>query len=214
MKAFLTLSLALITVAACPAQVIRPGGVGRGGPGDGHGDRRDGHYDRRDVHGARPGYHPGAYIYRNRPSVYVGIGPSYYPSYYPSYGYYPGYGADYPYYGSVGYAGSGSAASNGLLLGALAGGIIGNNSGSLHNSGWRGAAWGAGLGWLLGSVADANRRPATTYGQAPAVVTAPPQAYAAPAQSAAPAAAPQQITIINNYYNSSPMSGANNLFGR
>jgi hypothetical protein len=34
-------------------------------------------------------------------------------------------------------------------------------------------------------------------------------------QAPAPAPAPQQITIINNYYNSStPMSSANSLFGR
>jgi hypothetical protein len=34
-------------------------------------------------------------------------------------------------------------------------------------------------------------------------------------QQAQPAAAPQQITIINNYYgNAAPMSQANSLFGR
>jgi hypothetical protein len=132
----------------------------------------------------------------------------YYPGYYPSYGYYDGYGAGYPYYGTgYGYYGSSSAA-NGLVLGALAGGIIGNNSGAFGHKGLRGAAWGAGAGWLLGAVADANRR--TSYQTAPVVVqaTAPQvQAQAAPAQP------PQQITIINNYY-STPMSGANSLFGR
>ena len=91
-----------------------------------------------------------------------------------------------------------------MLLGALAGGIIGNNSGS-HN-GWRGAALGAGAGLLLGTIADANR-PAVVYNSVPAVQQAPaPQPAAAPAQS---------TTIINNYYNApAPMSGANSLFGR
>ena len=46
--------------------------------------------------------------------------------------------------------------------------------------------------------------------QQPAVVQVPVQA---PVQQAQPA--PQQVTIINNYYNTStPMSGANGLFGR
>jgi hypothetical protein len=38
----------------------------------------------------------------------------------------------------------------------------------------------------------------------------------APAPSVTPALAPapQQVTIINNYYGVSPMSGANSLFGR
>jgi hypothetical protein len=130
----------------------------------------------------------------------------------PSYGYpyYRGYGDGYPYYDTVGYHGGGSAATSGLLLGALAGGIIGHNSGEFRHNGWRGAAWGAGLGWLLGSVADAHRRPAA-YPTAPVVM---PQPQVMPAaQPAAPA--PQQVTIINNYYNSgSPMSAANGLFGR
>jgi hypothetical protein len=61
-------------------------------------------------------------------------------------------------------------------------------------------------------VADANRR-AVLQQPAPVVVQAAPQVQA---QSAAPAQGqqPQQVTIINNYYNTSPMSGANGLFGR
>ena len=98
------------------------------------------------------------------------------------------------------------------MLGALAGGIIGNNSGEFRHNGWRGAAWGAGLGWVLGSVADANRR-AVVYDRAPVSVTP-----ASALQYAQPVAqpAPQPVTIINNnYYNApSPMSGANSLFGR
>src|SRR5690606_31947518 len=50
--------------------------------------------------------------------------------------------------------------ANGLLLGALAGAVIGNNSGDLGNSAWRGAAYGAAGGLLLGAIADhrANKK--------------------------------------------------------
>ena len=41
-----------------------------------------------------------------------------------------GYGDGYPYYSGSGYYGVGSAASNGLVLGALAGGIIGHAMGA------------------------------------------------------------------------------------
>lgn len=180
----------------------------------------------------------GDYVYRRPPAVAVEVGysrghhghyyghhgrahgrgyggPRYYGyTYVPSYGYYDGYGYGYPYYDNYGYYragyGSGSAAANGLLLGALAGGIIGHNSGDFRHNGWRGAAWGAGTGWLLGSIVDANRR-AVGSDAAPAVV---PAASVVPAQPAAQAQ-PQQVTIINNYYNTStPMSAANGMFGR
>lgn len=169
---------------------------------------------------------PGAYVYRQPPAVAVGVhvggrggyghgyggrdyyggGYGYYGGYRSSnFGYYPGYDVGVYPYGDYGHVGSGSAAANGLWLGALAGGIIGNNSGGFHHNGWRGAAWGAGLGWLLGSVADASR-PAVAYSTPVAVQVAP----------AAPAQAPQQVTIINNYYNgpATPMTEANGLFGR
>jgi len=152
-------------------------------------------------HGRNYGYGHGYY----RPVPVYGY--SYRP-YGPGYGYGYGYGDSYGYYGSS--LGSGSAAVNGLWLGALAGGVIGHNSGSLHHNGWRGAAWGAGLGWLLGSVADARRTPVyqqPVYVQenAPAVQASAPQ----------PAPAAQPVTIINNYYNApAPMSSANSLFGR
>jgi len=97
-----------------------------------------------------------------------------------------------------------------MLLGALAGGIIGNNSGVFGHSGWRGAAWGAGAGLVLGSLVDAERaREVQVRAPAPAIFHASVQAAAAPASSARP-----QVTIINNYYGASPMSAANGLFGR
>jgi hypothetical protein len=152
------------------------------------------------------GYGYGHGGYYGRPyRGHGGYGSVYYsPGY--SYGYFPGYGSDYPYYGSSGYYGSGSGAASGLLLGALAGGIIGNNSGG-HN-GLRGAAWGAGAGLLLGAISDANR-PVVAGDNAPVVYrTVPAQTPAAPQTS-------QPTTIINNYYNApAPMSGANSLFGR
>ncbi|MES2695303.1 MAG: YMGG-like glycine zipper-containing protein [Verrucomicrobiota bacterium] len=54
------------------------------------------------------------------------------------------------------------------------------------------------------------------YRPAPVVVQqAQPQIVQAPAAPApVQQAAPQQVTIINNYYNSSPMTSANSLFGR
>ncbi len=119
----------------------------------------------------------------------------------------------------------GSAARDGLWLGGLAGGIIGHNhGGNWRHNGWRGAAWGAGAGWLLGSIYDANRyydygydgygaygygypRTVAMAASQPVVVQAAPTALATPA--------PQQVTIINNYYgNASPMASANTLFGR
>jgi hypothetical protein len=111
----------------------------------------------------------------------------------------------------------GSAARDGLWLGGIAGGIIGHNSGgNWRHNGWRGAAWGAGAGWLLGSIYDANYGYYSGYDYVyPRAITMPaPQPVVV--QTPAPAtAAPQQVTIINNYYgNASPMASANSLFGR
>lgn len=233
MKTPISLCLALLAVASTSAQVFRPetvngavlGGIAGAVIGNNSGSLnhnawkgaaigagvgalvgsavgRDNDY-RRDTQPARPRY-DSPYIYRHAPTVVYRGG----------YGHGGYYGAGY--YGGVGYYGdgyySGSAASDGLFLGALAGGIIGHNSGSFRHNGWRGAAWGAGVGWLLGSIADANRRQVVmerpVYVEQPQPVAVQP----APAQAAA---APQQVTIINNYYgNAAPMSQANGLFGR
>lgn len=174
--------------------------------GSGYGARYRGHGH---GYGPAPLRDPWAYRRYGYSGYGYGWGPSVYARV-PVYGYYPGYGDAYPYYGSYGGYRSGGAASTGLLLGALAGGIIGHNSGDFRHNGWRGAAWGAGAGWLLGSVLDANRR-VTDYERAP-VVAAPVEPAPAPA---APASQQPPITIINNYYNApSPMSSANGLFGR
>lgn len=161
-------------------------------------------------HGRHPGVYRNYGYYGYHRQGWSGYGYGY--GSVPVYGYSPGYGAGYPYYDSYGVYRSGSAASTGLFLGALAGGIIGHNSGDFRHNGWRGAAWGAGAGWLLGSIVDTHR-PVAVYEAAPVVVP-PVQTVPAPA-SPAPAAPPQPITIINNYYNApSPMSSANGMFGR
>src|SRR5207302_1055341 len=97
----------------------------------------------------------------------------------------------------------GPRAANGALLGGIAGGIIGHNSGgNWRHDGWRGAAWGAGAGWLLGSIIDANYGygyhgydgyGSYGYGYPRTVVTAQPQPVAVQSAPAA-APAPQQVT--------------------
>ena len=139
------------------------------------------------------GYYNGGYGYYSRPYVYAAA-----PVYYDN--------ADYYVSSRPNYAG------NGLFLGALAGAIIGNNSGSLGHNAWRGAAYGAGAGLLIGAIAENSAR----RSEAAAQVT-----YAQPTAPAVTQTAPagQQATTIinNNYYNSAPatpMSSANSMFGR
>jgi len=152
---------------------------------------------------------------RDRWSVSAGFWPDYYYGYSPAcYSYAPAVGyADYDYgydngYGyddGYGYARP-SYATNGLWLGALTGAILGNNTGSLGHNAWRGAAWGAGLGWLLGTVADVNRSRAVS---APTVAAQP-----APVTTAAPAPQPAPATVATPPVAATPMSAANALFGR
>lgn len=209
MKTLLVAALALAVAASASGQIFRPD-AGRGAPRGGFHDRGPARAVPARHYHSHSHFHPGTYVYRHAPRVWF----DYRPAYLPVYSYYPGYGVDYPYSGSFGSYGTPSAASSGFWLGALAGGIIGHNSGDFRHNGWRGAAWGAGVGWLLGSIADANRR-VVSYPSAPAIATPVAVAPAASATAPAPAAAPQSVTIINNYYQgSSPMSGANSLFGR
>jgi len=103
------------------------------------------------------------------------------------------------YYGRPNYA------TSGLLLGGLAGAIIGNNNG--HRT-WQGGLIGAGVGLLLGGIAEQDARDREAAAS---------PVYA-PASAPAPTPAQQPVTIINNYNTpapaSTPMSGANSLFGR
>lgn len=100
-----------------------------------------------------------------------------------------------------------SYATRGLVLGGIAGAVIGNNSRG-HNA-WRGAAWGAGAGLLLGAIADESAR---RYDDRVVVVPSY-ESTPAPQQTQT---APQTTTIINNYYGNTatPMSSANSMFGR
>ncbi len=131
----------------------------------------------------------------------------------------------------------------GAAFGALAGGIIGHNTGSGHTA--EGAGIGAGVGLLLGSMVHQDRvdrgyYSAPAYGYSgsyyygpryyshfhhrgyygwhrPLIVgsTYVPVPVVAQTQPAPAPAPPQQVTIINNYYNNStPMSSANAMFGR
>jgi hypothetical protein len=195
MKTLLALSLTLAAALPAQAQMFRPDIGRRSGQ---HGPPRGA------VHHVHRGAPSGLYVYRHHaPVVHYRYHPSV--AVHGAYGYYPAYGVDYPYYP----AWERSAAADGFWLGALAGGIVGHNSGSFGHNGWRGAAWGAAAGWLLGSVVDANRRTAV----ASAPVTIAPAAPTIAGATPPPAAAP--VTIINNYYgSSSPLSDANRLFGR
>ncbi len=100
-------------------------------------------------------------------------------------------------------------ASTGLLLGGIAGAVIGHNSGDLRNNAWRGAALGAGTGWLLGAIADERAR---ARDREQAIVYT--REETTPAQPAPSSSAPQTV-IINNYYSTpTPMTSANSAFGR
>lgn len=226
MKTIAALTFSLFALASVQAQVFRPetvngavlGGIAGAVIGNNSGDLHHNAW-----RGAAIGTVAGGLIgssigeSRERRDGYQVHRPSGYYSYGPSYRSY-GYGRPYGY--SYGYAQPGyyysdysyrrpSYAASGLWLGGLTGAIIGNNSHG-HNA-WRGAAWGAGAGLLLGAIADENAREAdareAAYQDAQAAATV----VAAPAQTT-----PQNVTIINNYNNSpsTPMSSANGMFGR
>jgi hypothetical protein len=211
MKTILSLGLALVVFTSAQAQIFRPaavngallGGIAGAIIGNNSGSLHHngwqgaaigagaglilgsalGDASDRDVWYGTNTAAPRAYVYRNGPA-------------YRSYPYAGGY-----YYSRPDYRGTG------LFLGGLTGAIIGHNSRGFHHNAWRGAAWGAGLGYIFGSIAEENVR----YREA--VVTSAPVVV----QTAAPVAQqPQQVTIINNYYNTpaAPMAAANGLFGR
>lgn len=132
---------------------------------------------------------------------YSGFGYHSYAPVYANYGYYesPGYSVVRPNY-----------AANGLLLGALAGAVIGNNSGDLRHNAWTGAALGATAGYVLGSLAE-NRADQA----APAPVVSTPTASSAVAPAATrPASSAPPSTPASPPPAPSPMAAANTLFGR
>jgi len=241
MKTTLMLFIALLTVASANAQGLRPeavngalvGGIAGAIIGNNSGDLRHNGW-RGAAYGAGAGlligsmvghandqryatqvpasYYPRTYVYRNTPAYY-GYGhygrPSHYGRHGGNYGYVSTEAPLYSdnYYGGTDYAGSG------LLWGALAGAVIGNNSGSLRHNAWRGAAYGAATGYILGSIAESNARrresavtqvvttPAPNYAEAPEPIY--PSAQASSAEASPKPSAP-----------ASSMSAANSLFGR
>jgi hypothetical protein len=186
MKRLLPLSLVLtLTLAPVQAQHFRPGG------------------DHGRWHGAGYGYGHGYGVYR--PGVSISYGYGYWPGAY-VYRSAPVYVYDDVSYDTVGtrpnYAG------NGLLWGAIAGAIIGNNSGSLGHDAWRGSAYGAGAGLLLGAIAENNAR-RREAAAAPLVISGPPAAATAvPAPTAPPA------PVVPRPAPTTPMTEANRMFGR
>lgn len=131
------------------------------------------------------------YYNTGAPSYYYSAGPSYAPA---------------AYYHTPDSARPSRTATT-TLLGGVAGAIIGHNNG---RRAWQGAAIGAGTGYVLGRLSEPTHRrapvayaPYAYYPQRTVVFAQPP-------------AQPQQITIINNYYGTTPtaMGSANTLFGR
>lgn len=216
MKTTLSLCLALVAFGSAHAQVFRPeavngailGGIAGGIIGHNSGDLRHNGWKgaaigsaaglligqavgdaRADRDAAIYGYPAGGYVYRSAPRVSIGVG----------YGVYRGghghgrYGSGYGYPGSR--YGFGSHRSHGWHVSYAPG---------------FGYYRGYGLGYpniTYGDYVDYVSRPATVVVPQPQ-----PVAVQAPAPQAQPV--PQQVTIINNYYNTSPMSSANGLFGR
>jgi len=219
MKTIAALTLSLLALVPMQAQVFRPetvngavlGGIAGAVIGNNSGDLHHNAWKGAAI-GAVAGGLIGSAVgesrdYERRTQVPVPYRDGYYqrPTHYTygSYGY-SGY-ARPTYYDSYYSYGRPSYASSGMFWGGLTGAIIGNNS---HHNSWRGAAWGAGAGLLIGAIADENAR-----AREERVVVVPetqPAVATQPAQST-----PQNVTIINNYYGgSSPMSSANGMFGR
>jgi hypothetical protein len=216
MKTALVLTFALIAAGPMQAEIFRP--ALRGSATIGH---HQGGHDRSSWQGGfytgGPGWVVGATFgegYRRH-----GWDRGYFPRY--GYGGYYGYrtvistpviysGYDYPYDYGTSYQRSNPSGS-GLVLGALAGAIIGNNSGSLGHNAWRGAAYGAGLGYLFGSLVEHNDRQRAAAAERAASVQALRESVPV---TETPSQAP--VTIINNYYNApaTAMSQANSMFGR
>lgn len=218
MKTILSLCVALLAVGSAQAQIFRSeavngaviGGIAGGIIGHNSGDLRHNGWRgaaigsvaglligqavgdaRAERDYARHGYPHGGYVYRSAPRVHVGIG----------------YG--HGHYGHGGYR---------------HGWNHGGHAWHRGHHGHRGVGWGLSyrpsFGYYPGYGVGYPHISYPDYGDyiyrsagAPVIVQQPqPVAVQAPAPQQA---APQQVTIINNYYNSpTPMSAANGLFGR
>jgi len=218
MKTIVALTFSLFALVPAQAQVFRPetvngaviGGIAGAVIGNNSGDLHHNAWQGAAIGAAAGGligsavgqsHEHDTHMQTTGPSYYGGYGYYHRPVYRAS-GYY-GYARPTYYYSDYGY-GHPSYASSGLFWGGLTGAIIGGNSHG-HNA-WRGAAWGAGAGLLIGAIADENARARDER-----VVVVPETQPAV-----APQSTPQNVTIINNYYggSSTPMSSANGMFGR
>jgi outer membrane lipoprotein SlyB len=156
----------------------------------------------------RTGYYGRGYGWGGHSGFYA----SYYP-YYSSSIYLDRSSYDYPVYVDDYETARPNYAASGAVFGALAGAVIGNNSGDLRHNGWRGAGLGAAAGYLIGSIAENNarRREAilTAQAQQDAATTA---AVSAPAEPTT--RAPSVTASEPRPSTASSMSSANSLFGR
>ena len=219
MKTLLSVAVALMALLPAQAQIFRPaavngavlGGIAGAIIGNNSGSLRHDAW-RGAAIGAGAGLLIGSAIDADRHDVWYGSGAPAPRNYVyrrgPAYRSQGGYAYSYPYRGGYYYSRPDYRAS-GVILGGLGGAIIGNNSRVFRHDAWRGAAWGAGIGYILGAIAEDNvRYRERAVESVPVYVQAP--------STPAPAVQPQQVTIINNYYNTpvTPMSTANGLFGR
>ena len=132
----------------------------------------------------------------------------------PSYSYVgPGYYGDSSYGYDNDYSRRPNYATRGLWWGALAGAVIGNNSGDLHHNAWRGAGYGAAAGYIFGSIAEnkARRREAAQSEREASVESATVAAVSSPMPVVAPRGS---SATASSDRSSSVMSSANALFGR
>lgn len=216
MKTFLSLGIALLAFAPAQAQIFRSeavngavlGGIAGGIIGHNSGDLRHNGWKgaaigataglligqaigdaRAERDYARHGYPHGGYVYRSAPSVRVGIG------------YHSGYHGYHRGWGHWGHHGHRWHGHRGVSWGISYGPSYGYH---------RGYGWGyPHIGY--NDYADYVYRTPSV----PVVVQQPQVVQAASVQQQPAPAAPQQVTIINNYYgNTTPMSSANALFGR
>ena len=127
---------------------------------------------------------------------------------------YPGYsfGVYDDVYVSSAYPARANYATNGLLWGALAGAVIGNNSGDLGHNAWRGAAYGALGGYVLGAIAD--RRAEARAAESVAAVSTETGSSVVTPTPAPPVSVPSTPAVTEPSRRSSSMADANRLFGR
>ena len=217
MKKTLSCCIALFALTSAQAQIFRSeavngailGGIAGGVIGHNSGDLRHNGWrgaaigaatgmligqaigdanDRRSL--GRYGHAHGGYVYRSAPSLHIGVG----------YGHYGrGHWGHRSHYGHHGHFGS-------------------------HRGHWahRGHNWHLsyvpsfgyyrGYGWGYPHIGYSDYSDYIYRTAHTPVVVQQPQVVQAPVQQTTPA--PQQVTIVNNYYNTTPMSAANGLFGR